>query len=286
MENASEFYSFRHGRFDITVLSDGPIVLGGEVFAPEGTDQQRDDILRRLKGDHSGAAAQSNIPLIITDEDLILIDVGAGTKFQPSEGHLEENLESVGVDAKDITAVIISHAHPDHLWGLLRDDQSLRFPNARYFVGRREFDFWTGPEAAALPDGVQPFVEGARRDLLAIAEIATLFEDGDEILRGITAIATPGHTAGHSSFLLDGDIPLIVTADAIASEIVSVEHPEWSFGFDMDVELAGKTRLSLLQKVAFEKAKLIGFHWSYPGVGRIAFDGTGYTFQAVTGAAL
>lgn len=284
MENASEFYSFRHGRFDITILSDGPIMLGGEIFAPEGTDRQRDDILSRLKGDHSGAAAQSNIPLIITDEDLILIDVGAGNKFQASEGRLEENLKSVGVDAEDITAVIISHAHPDHLWGLLKEDHSLRFPNARYFVGRKEFDFWTGPEAAALPKGVQPFVEGARRDLLAIADIATFFEDGDEILRGIRAIATPGHTAGHSSFLLEGDIPLIVTVDAIASEIVSVEHPEWSFGFDMD-GLAAKTRSSLLQRVSSENAKLIGFHWSYPGVGRIAFDGMAYTFQSATGTA-
>jgi len=286
MENTTDFYTFRHGRFDITMLSDGPIMLGGEIFAPEGTKQQRDDILSRLKGDHSGAAAQSNIPLIITDKDLILIDVGAGEKFQPSEGHLEENLKSVGVDAEDITAVIISHAHPDHLWGLLKDDHSLRFPNARYFVSRREFDFWIGPDAAALPAGLQPFVEGARRDLLAIAEIATFYEDGDEIIGGITAIATPGHTAGHSSFLLDGDVPLIVTVDAIASEIVSVEHPEWSFGFDMDVGLAGQTRSSLLQRVSSENTKLIGFHWSYPGVGRIVFDGTGYAFQPATGTAL
>lgn len=260
-------------------------MLGGEIFAPEGTDQQRDDILSRLKGDHSGAAAQSNIPLIITDEDLILIDVGAGNKFQASEGRLEENLKSVGVGAKDITAVIISHAHPDHLWGLLKADNSLRFPNARYFIGRKEFDFWTGPDAAALPEGMQQFVDGARRDLLAIADIATFFEDGGEIIRGIRAIATPGHTAGHSSFLLEGDIPLIVTVDAIASEIVSVEHPEWSFGFDMDVGLAEKTRSSLLQRVSSENAKLIGFHWSYPGVGRIAFDGTAYTFQSATGTA-
>ncbi len=132
----SAFHNFRHGEFDITVLSDGPIVLNGELFAPEADDAERATIVSRLNGKDNTAHAQSNIPLIVRDEQVILVDVGAGKRFQPTEGMLEENLERVGVRADDISVVLISHAHPDHIWGLLRDDGSLRFPKAKYFVAR------------------------------------------------------------------------------------------------------------------------------------------------------
>ncbi|AHK47346.1 metallo-beta-lactamase superfamily protein (plasmid) [Ensifer adhaerens OV14] len=278
MENRTDFYTFQHGQFGITMLSDGPILLGGEIFAPEGSKDQREEILLRLQGDRTIAPAQSNIPLIVTTNERILVDVGAGNRFQPTEGQLEENLASAGLNAADITVVILSHAHPDHIWGMLRDDGTLRFPNARYFVGRQEFEYWTGDEASALPDGLQSFVQGARRDLDAIAGHAIFFEDGDEILPGIKAMATPGHTAGHSSFVLEGNTPLVITVDAIASEIVSVEHPDWSFGFDMDVARARETRLALLERIAAKRAKLIGFHWTYPGVGEITRSETGFAF--------
>ncbi len=82
------------------------------------------------------AAAQSNIPLIVAGNEMIIVDVGAGNRFQPSEGRLEANLDAIGVKAHDVTTVIISHAHPDHMWGITRDDGTLRFANARYYIGR------------------------------------------------------------------------------------------------------------------------------------------------------
>jgi glyoxylase-like metal-dependent hydrolase (beta-lactamase superfamily II) len=279
----SEFHSFRHGEFDVTVLSDGPIALAGELFAPEANDQQRAHIVKRLKGQDNTAHAQSNIPLIVYDEQVILVDVGAGRRFQPTEGMLEENLERVGVRAEDVTVVLISHAHPDHIWGLLRDDGSLRFPKARYFVGKAEWDFWMGEGASGLPSEVQPFVEGARRDLAALTGRVNLVQDGDEIVPGMRVLATPGHTPGHLSVILDSEVPLIITVDAVSSEIVSFEHPDWSFGFDMDPAKAKATRRALLDQAASENAKLLGFHWTYPGVGRIKKDGDAYEFINAVG---
>ncbi len=279
----SEFHSFRHGSFDVTVLSDGPIVLNGELFAPEANDSERADIVTRLKGKDNTAHAQSNIPLIVSDKEVILVDVGAGSRFQPTEGRLEENLGKVGVKADDVTIVLISHAHPDHIWGLLKDNGTLRFPNAKYYLGKVEWNFWMGDEASALPAEIQPFVEGARRDLLAIGDRVKLIDDGDEITQGMRVLATPGHTPGHLSVVLEGDVPLIITIDAISSEIVSFEHPDWSFGFDMDPANARVTRKALLEQAVAENAKLLGFHWTYPGVGRIKRAGDAYEFISAAG---
>lgn len=279
----SEFHSFRQGRFDVTVLTDGPIALNGELFAPEANDIQRAGIVARLRGKGNTAHAQSNIPLIVSDKEVILIDVGAGGRFQPTEGMLEENLRKVGVNADDVTVVLISHAHPDHIWGMLRQDDTLRFPKAKYFVGRTEWDFWMGDAASALPQELQPFVEGARRDLRAIGDRVTFVDDGQEILPGIRVLATPGHTAGHLSVVLESDDPLIITVDAVSSELVSFEHPDWSFGFDMDKARARLTRRKLLGQAVASNAKLLGFHWTYPGVGRIKKAGDAYEFVSANG---
>jgi glyoxylase-like metal-dependent hydrolase (beta-lactamase superfamily II) len=284
MNEITDFHSFRHGNFDVTIMSDGPIELSGEIFAPEANPEERAAVVQRLGGAHNLAHAQSNIPLIVSGEEIVLIDVGAGTRFQPSEGQLETNLGKVGVDTKDITTVILSHAHPDHIWGVTHDDGSLRFDNARYVIGRTEWEFWTGPQANALPAEMQPFVEGARRELEAISGRVSLIDDGDEVIPGLHAIATPGHTPGHMSFILDGDRPLIVTVDAIANEFVAFERPDWSFGFDMDRQVARETRKLLLQRAADRDAKLLGFHWAYPGVGRIMKDGETYRFKPVSEA--
>ncbi|PKA39492.1 MBL fold metallo-hydrolase [Rhizobium sullae] len=281
MSNPGAFYNLKHGTFDITVLSDGPIVLGGEIFAPEGSDSERENIVSRLGGAENTADAQSNIPLIVTSEDTILVDVGAGRLFQPGEGQLEANLNSVGVNARDVTKVVISHAHPDHIWGMLREDGTLRFPNAHFYVSRDEWDFWTGEKARELPDAVQPFVAGARRDLTAIANHVTFVGDGDEVVPGLRVLSTPGHTPGHISLVLDGEAPLIITVDATASQIVSFEHPDWSFGFDMDPEQARITRRALLERAAKDNATLIGYHWSYPGVGSVRKEGETFKFSPV-----
>lgn len=281
MNEITDFHSFRHGEFDITVLSDGPITLPGEIFAPEAAADERALIIERLGGADNSAHAQSNIPLIIRGKEIILIDVGSGSRFQPTEGQLEVNLRRVGVDPDEITTVVLSHAHPDHIWGVTRDDGSLRFKNARHVIGRREWDFWTGPEADALPAKVQPFVEGARHELNVLSDRIIQIEDGDEIVPGLRAVATPGHTAGHLSFTLSGDRPLIVTVDAVANEFVAFEHPEWSFGFDMDRDAARESRKRLLERAVDEDAKLLGFHWSYPGVGTVARQGEAYHFTAI-----
>ncbi len=191
MNEITDFHSFRHGDFDITVLSDGPITLPGEIFAPEAAADERAAVVERLGGADNAAHAQSNIPLIVSGKDIILIDVGAGSRFQPSEGQLEANLRRVGVDPDDVTTIVLSHAHPDHIWGVTREDGSLRFKNARHVIGRREWEFWMGPEADALPAEAQPFVAGARNELNPLIDRIVLIEDGEAIVPGFAPSPPP-----------------------------------------------------------------------------------------------
>ena len=108
----------------------------------------------------------TNVTLLRTGDDLVLVDNGSGNKFQPTAGKLLENLAANGIDPAAVTKVVFSHAHPDHIWGTLNDDGTLAFPNAGYYVGQAEWDFWTDPDLPAqMPEDIRPFALGAQRDL-------------------------------------------------------------------------------------------------------------------------
>jgi glyoxylase-like metal-dependent hydrolase (beta-lactamase superfamily II) len=186
---------------------------------------------------------------------------------------------AAGVDSSEITKVVFTHAHPDHIWGTLTEDGSLRFPNARFYIGAAEWSFWMDPDYRAnMPDVLHAFAEGARRDLGAVRDRVVLLRPGDEVVPGIRALSTPCHTPGHLSFELDGDDGMIITADATTSEIVSIEHPDWLFGNDTIPSLAAETRLRLVDRTATDRIKLLGYHWTYPGVGFVERSGGSYRF--------
>jgi glyoxylase-like metal-dependent hydrolase (beta-lactamase superfamily II) len=269
---------FRHDTFDITVLSDGHFALPAEVVAPEATPEEWIDIERRLGGRDGSIRVNANIPLIRSEDDLTLIDLGGGGKFQPTEGRLAYSLAEAGYDASMVTKVLLTHAHPDHVWGMLRPDGRPRFPNATYYVGAAEWDFWMDPEFAAMPTALHDFARGAQRDLSAVRDRIVLVKDGDDILPGLQAIATPGHTAGHMSYALAGPETLVVTGDVVTNQIVSFEHPAWRFGNDTDQDIGARTRQRFVDRAAADRLLLLGYHFAYPGFGRVERSGNEYRY--------
>jgi glyoxylase-like metal-dependent hydrolase (beta-lactamase superfamily II) len=265
---AVEFHRFTHGAFDITVVSDGFITLPAAVLLPDATPEERQPILARLGGDAAGAPVQANIPLIRHGNDLILVDNGSGTHFQTSAGKLAANLKTLGVEPEAITKVIFTHAHPDHSGATTAEDGKLLYPNADYVVSETEWNFWTDKDYEAhMPSVLHQFARGAQRDLFAVKDRLTLVKPGQEILPGMQVVETAGHTPGHISLELAGDGNLLITGDACTNDVIFFEHPAWHFGFDTDPELALKNRQMLLDRAAAEKIRLLGYHWSYPGVG-------------------
>ena len=279
LDDGTRAASFRHGSFDIQVISDGFICIPGEIFTPDVAPDIRSGLLGRLDTHDGVVRTPTNIPIFRSENDTILFDIGGGDRYQPSDGKFLENLTAAGIDKKDITKVVFTHAHPDHIGATVALDGSLTFPNATYFVGAAEWDYWMDPDFFIKnPVALHSFGRGAQRDLGAIKDRVVILKNGDDVVSGIRALDTAGHTPGHLSFEVSGNEGLIVTADVITSEIVAVEHPDWTFGYDVQPDLAIKNRKRFIDRAATDKIKLLGFHWTYPGVGFVEAKGSGYRF--------
>jgi len=281
--SAPDDYNFVQGEFQITVVSDGYITVPIDIVAPEGSPEERQDILMKT-GDPSAGLVESktNIPIIRKGDDLIIVDIGSGDKYQRSDGRLSANLQAAGIDADDITKVVFTHAHPDHVWGTLTPHGSLRFPNATYYVGAAEWNFWMDPDYRNnMPSALHEFAEGAQRDLGAIKDRVVMLVPGGDIVTGLRALDTAGHTPGHLSLEIAGGEGLIVTADAATNEIASFQHPKSPFGYDTIPDLAIRNRARLIERAATDRVKLLGYHWTYPGVGFAERKDGGYRYVPI-----
>ena len=272
-------HSFKHGDFVVTVVSDGYISVPAEIVTAGADPAARPAILERLPAAIGGVRAYANIPIVRTDSDLVVFDVGGGAKYQGTEGLLIQNLTAAGIAAASVTKVVFTHAHPDHVWGTQRETVDLAFPNATYLVGQVEWDFWMDPNfLTRMPAGLHDFARGTRRALEAVKDRVVFLQPGDDVLPGLRALDTIGHTPGHLSFELAGGDGLLIAADVATSTIVSFEHPEWVFGFDTLPEAAIRTRQRFLDRAAADRPMLLGYHWSYPGLGYAERHGDAFRF--------
>ena len=270
------------GNVQIDTLSDGNLVLPREFQFGDLPQDEVTEILARYGITDDEMTPDCNVTLMRDGTNTVLFDVGAGPNFMPSAGTLWEALDELGVYPEDVTHVVFTHAHPDHLWGLLDDFDDLIFPEAQYMIGRAERDYWLDP---ATPDTIGEarlaFAAGAIRYLGAIEDRLTTFEDGEEILPGIAARATFGHTPGHMAFeLRGGSESVMVLGDCIGNAHVAFERPGWVSGSDQDQEMGAATRVALLDQLANDQMPFIGFHMPYPGIGRAEKSGDSYRFVA------
>ena len=271
------------GDGELVMVSDGYLTLPMGFAFP---DVPRDELERLLEEQGMATDAVTpdcNVTLLRRGDRLAIFDAGSGPNFMPTAGELVENLAEAGIDPQEVTDVIFTHAHPDHIWGVSDDFDELVFPNADYRISQAEWDFWSSPDAAArLPEDRQTFVVGAQNRFAAIEDRVAFFKPGAEVFPGVEAVDTAGHTPGHISFLVHGgDEPVLIAGDALTNVAISFAHPEWPTGSDQDRELGIKTRLALLARLADEGARIIGYHLPHPGSGTVERDGTAYRFVPV-----
>jgi glyoxylase-like metal-dependent hydrolase (beta-lactamase superfamily II) len=259
-------YAFKQGAYDVTVVSDGTLNLNMAAVFPGAPIEEVKKLLGPAVAGEE-ASVEINVLLLKSGSDVILIDTGAGGGMAPTAGKLMESLKAAGTEASAVTKVIYTHAHPDHLWGSVGKDGALTFPNASFHMAENEHNFWAAPDLVSkMPKEMQGMVTGIQGQLTAIKDKLTFFKPGAEVVPGIMALDTAGHTPGHVSFEMAGGDGLILTGDCITAALVFFAHPEWKFGFDADQDMAIAARKKLLDMAATGKKKMLGYHWPYPGL--------------------
>lgn len=268
------------GSASLTTVSDGSLTLPGNFIFEPMPKKELAPILSEFGLSSERLTPECNLALYRDGTNTVLFDVGSGPDFVPTAGTITESLEALGLAPEDITHVIFTHAHPDHIWGLLDDFDDPLFYEATYMMGRAEWDYWWNPETVnTIGDARAAFAVGAKRRMEAIEDAVELFDDGDEVLPGIAAVSTPGHTPGHMSFeVRQGSNAALIVGDAIGNHHVAFRKPEWESGSDQDAATAVATRKMLFDRLTSEHMSVVGFHLPDGGIGRAERDADGYRF--------
>ena len=273
----SGFYRFKLGTIEVTVVSDGTVAFPAETLWGDRADDAR-DLLTSTFHTPRPVELQLNTILVKTGDKLVLIDAGCGVdKFQKTNGALLRNLAAAGYAPSDIDVILLTHAHFDHLWGISdHENSSLLFPSAEFVASETEVKFWSDPELAGkLPPAQLPRVTQA--NLKLASPRLRLIKAGAEVVPGVTTFDTAGHTPGHISVhISSGSEEMLLAGDVVFDSEVSFLHPEWPFGFDLDVPLATKTRMAFLDRAAADKTLVSSYHLLFPGFGHVVREGIGY----------
>ena len=277
---APYFYRFKLGSAEATIVSDGALPLGDPHanflgLTPEEMDQQlRDNFLP-----NDNAVLEQNALVLNTGDKLVLFDTGLGTLdlFGPTTGKLMNSLQQAGINPEDIDAVVMSHAHIDHCGGCMADDGTRHFPNAEYFITEADYKFWT--DETKVPEQFKVFLETAQKNLTPNLDRLHFFKDGEEILPGIQAIYTPGHTVGHTVFMIDqGGQQLCFIGDLAHHPVLLLEKPLTEFKYDTDPKQSAQSRVKMLGRLADERVALLAYHFAWPGIGHVARQGDGFRY--------
>lgn len=278
---APGYFRLGLGDYLVTMVSDGQLSLTAPMLAANVPEAKLRSYLKSIRQGADMQRGHLNLTLIDTGEQVILVDAGAGPEFQDSAGTIEASLGAAGYGVGDIDLVVITHGHPDHVWGILDDaGESPRFRHAEYAINAAEWQFWTDEKLAdRLPEGQKAMAHGARKTLSAVSARAKRVKPDAEVAPGVHLFPAPGHTPGHSGVMVEsGGERLLVAGDALTHPYISFEQTDWHFGYDMDGEQAVATRKRILEMAASEDMRLALYHAPFPGVGRAARLGTAFRF--------
>ena len=279
---APYFHRFMLGDAEVTVVSDGPLPLG----PPKGTfiGVPDDDVKKMLTDNFlspDNVVLEQNSPIVNMGDKLVLFDTGMGSlkAFGPTTGRQQKSMAEAGIKPGDIDAVVCSHAHIDHIGGIVDANDKPLFPNAQIYLAQSDFDFWTDEGKAGGP--LKDFVLHARKNLLPVRDRLVFFKDGQEFLPGIQAIAAPGHTVGHTIFMVtSAGKSFAFLGDLTHHQILLLEKPRMEFAYDTDPKQAAATRVKLLDTIAANKTPVMSYHFPWPGYGHIAKSGDGFRYYA------
>lgn len=273
-------YQTRLGRFRLTALMDGLAPLTRQHFF--GEDEALIDKALSVFGvPATDMSVPLNVYLLQSADENILIDAGMGAfdLLGPGFGHIIPGLAALGLRPSDITKIVVTHAHPDHVGGLISGGRAI-FENAELAIADREYAFWSdAANYARAPEGLRPLFEMARSALTPYKDRLLIVQDSAEVAPGLTLELSPGHTPGHSILHLDGgDQELLLIADTVHNAELHTALPQTGFGFDSDPAEAATARLRVFDRAASDQILIAGAHIHFPGFGRFTRTGDAYRY--------
>lgn len=277
------FHRFMLGEFEITVILDGMRTFDGP-HPTFGADREADEVQSLMQANFLPSdrmIGQFNPVLVNTGTDLILFDTGNGPEGREvGTGQLASRIAASGYSLSDVTIVAISHLHADHINGLMEGNRPA-FAQARYVVGRAEWEFWISADVSGTPAAVH--ATAIQKKILPLREKMTFIGADQTIASGITSMAAAGHTPGHMAFLLESaGHRLLLTGDTANHFVASLQRPDWEVSFDMDKSAAASSRKRIFGMLAAEKIPFIGYHMPHPSAGYIEPLDTGFRFVPVS----
>lgn len=262
--------SMQVGSFRVSTLLDGARnvpepqgIFGMNVTAEEFAQVSSDNFLP------IDQARFFFTPTVIdTGTEVVLFDTGNGGE----NGNLTAALADAGYTSDQISIVVITHMHPDHIGGLMSNGAAA-FPNARYVTGSVEHNFWTSPNAPAQ------MAEMIGNLVIPLSEQMSFLDDGGAVTGGITAVAGFGHTPGHMTYRIESEgAQLHLIADLANHYVWSLAYPDWEVRFDADKAMAATSRRRLLGMLAADRVPFVGYHMPFPALGYVETAGEGFRY--------
>jgi len=284
-QQVAGWYRYKIGSIEVTVATDG--VARFKMAEDHVTNIKKDAVNAALAAvfmEKDMMTTPYNPVAINNGSKLAVIDTGTGeANFKKSNGvggQFVDNLAAAGIHRNAVDTVIISHYHGDHINGLLMADDSLSFPNAEILVPAPEHKYWMddGEMSRATNERVQGNFKNVRRVFNAetMKRVKT-YDWGKEVIAGITAQGTPGHTFGHTSYVIaSGSDAVYLQSDVTHVPFLFVRHPDWHAFYDQDATMAETTRRKVYDMLVAEKMRVQGFHYPFPSLAHVEKYDTGY----------
>lgn len=278
---APGWFRMKLGSFEVTALNDGIFKLPVDKLL-QTTDPSL--VVKRLQAAYLGLPLDTSVNayLVHTGEKLVLIDTGVN-KANPLVGFLLDNLKASGYTPEQIDEIYITHFHGDHIGGLTDKEGKAVFPNAVVRADQRESGFWLG-DASKAPEAARGGMANAQRVLKPYIDAGRFkpFDGATELVKGVRAVPTYGHTPGHSIYVVEsGADKLVLWGDLMHVAAVQFKNPEVTISFDSDQKAAAPQRIAQYADAAKGGYYVGVTHVSFPGIGRLKADGTGYEWVPV-----
>lgn len=272
-------HPFTIGDFQCIAINDGDLKMGPtSIFFSGASPDELDAALNQYNLPKDGLNLACTCLYINTGKHQVLIDCGSGTESSHHQlGKLFAGLEQNNISTESITHVLLSHGHWDHVGGCATNEGELLFPNARFAMVQGEYQYWMNETPQSETDSLH--MTQAR--LKAIKSQLDFIDPSKEIISGIRAIHTPGHTADHISFEISSNNETLICIMDVMDHPIQVEYPNWGAEWDFDRQKSIESRHTIL-KLAVEKDALVhGFHFPFPGLGKVNQEDKKYMWQPV-----